>query len=64
MEEAPVGPVVDLYAERRQRSPGRDMGTLELAEGPNNLLFKIVGRNKESQGQGLDVTNIVCEKVD
>jgi hypothetical protein len=63
-DEAPVGPVVDLYAPQRQRAPGQDMGTLQLAEGPNHLLFKIVGRNKESQGQGLDVTNIICEKVD
>jgi hypothetical protein len=63
-DEASVGPVVDLYAEQRQRAPRQDMGTLELAEGPNNLLFKIVGRNKKSQGQALDVTNIICEKVD
>jgi hypothetical protein len=45
-------------------SPGQDLGTLELAEGPNNLLFKIVGKNERSQGQGLDLTNIVCEKVE
>ena len=63
-DEAPVGPVVDLYAPQRQRAPGQDMGMLDLAEGPNNLLFKIVGRNKEAQGQGLDVTNIICEKMD
>jgi hypothetical protein len=63
-DEAPVGPVVDLYAEQRQHALGQDMGTLELAEGPNHLLFKIVGRNEKAQGQGLDVTNIVCEKVD
>jgi hypothetical protein len=63
-DEAPVGPVVDLYAGQRQRAPGQEMGTLKLAEGPNNLLFKIVGHSKESQGQGLDVTNIICEKVD
>jgi hypothetical protein len=59
-----VGPAVDLYAEERQRTLGVDMGTLELAEGPNNLLFKIVGKNEMSQGQGLDLTNIVCEKVE
>ncbi len=63
-DEAPVGPAADLYAEERQRAPGQEMGTLKLAEGPNSLLFKIVGRNEKSQGQGLDVTNIICEKVD
>ncbi len=63
-DEAPVGPVVDLYAEKRERAPGQDMGTLALAEGPNHLLFKIIGHNEKSQGQGLDLTNIICERVD
>ncbi len=63
-DEAPIGPLVDLYAEQRTRAPGQDMGTLGLAEGPNNLLFKVVGRNEKSQGQSLDVTNIICEKGD
>ena len=64
MDEAPVGPAVDLYAEKRQRALGVDAGTLELSEGPNNLLFKIVGKNEQSEGQSLDLTNIICEKVD
>lgn len=62
-DEAPVGPAADLYAETRQRAASEDMGTLELAEGPNNLLFKIVGKNEKSQGQGLDLVNIICERV-
>jgi hypothetical protein len=64
MDETPVGPAADLYAGERQRALGVDMGTLDLAEGPNNLLFKVVGKNELSQGQGLDLTNIVCEKVE
>jgi len=64
MDEAPVGPAVDLYAEKRQRALGVDMGTLELVEGPNHLLFKVVGKNEMSEGQALDLTNIICEKVD
>jgi hypothetical protein len=64
MDEAPVGPVVDLYAQKRQRALGEDVGALELVEGPNNLLFKIVGKNEMSQGQGLDLTNIICERVE
>jgi hypothetical protein len=42
----------------------KEKDRLVLAEGPNNLLFKIVGRNPKSQGQGLDVTNIICDKVE
>ena len=40
------------------------MGTLELVEGTNNLMFKIVGKNEKSQGQAFDVINVICEKVD
>ena len=64
MDEAPVGPMADLYAESRQRVAGVEMGTLPLVEGPNTLLFKIVGKNGEARGQALDVVNIVCEKMD
>jgi hypothetical protein len=62
-DEAPVGSAADLYAESRQRAASEDMGTIELAEGPNNLLFKIVGKNEKSQGQGLDLINIICERA-
>jgi len=64
MDEAPVGPVVDLYAEKRAPALGEDVGTLELVEGPNNLLFKVVGKNEKSQGQGFDVTNVICERIE
>ena len=64
MDEAPVGPEVDLYAAQRQSAPDQYIGTLNLAEGPNKLLFKLIGKNAESQGLGLDLTNIVCERVD
>lgn len=64
MDEAPVGPVADLYSETREPALGENMGTLELAEGPNNLLFKVVGKNEKSQGQGFDVTNVICERIE
>ncbi len=64
MDEAPVGPEVDLYAAKRECALGEYAGTIELAAGPNNLLLKIVGKHAESQGLGLDLTNIICERVD
>ncbi|MHC4085155.1 MAG: glycoside hydrolase family 172 protein [Planctomycetota bacterium] len=64
MDEASVGPVVDLYSDKRQRGLGEYVGTLDLEEGRNNLLFKLVGKNEKSQGLGLDVTNIICERID
>jgi hypothetical protein len=62
MDEAPDGPVADFYAEKRQPALRADLGTLELDEGPNSLMFKVVGKNEESQGQTFDVMNVICKK--
>ncbi len=64
VDEAPVGPEVDLYAAKKERALGEYAGTVELAEGPNNLLFKLVGKHPDSQALGLDLTNIICERLD
>jgi hypothetical protein len=64
LDEAPVGPEVDLYAAEKEFALDQYVGTLDLAEGPNKLLFKLVGKNEESQGLGLNLTNIICERVD
>lgn len=64
LDEAPVGPLVDFYAEKRERALGVEMGTLELSEGQNNLLFKVMGKNEKSQGQAFDVINVICEKAE
>ena len=63
MDEAPAGPVVDMFADKRKRAQDAYVGTLDLNEGQNNLLFKIVGKNKKSKGLGLDLTNIICERM-
>jgi len=64
MDEAPVGPEVDLYAAERECALDEYVGTVNLAEGPNRLLFKLIGKHALSQGLGLDLTNIICERVD
>ena len=64
MDEAPVGPVVDMYAEKRGHAPNEYIATLDLNEGRNNLLFKMVGKNEKSEGLGLDLTGIICERAD
>ena len=64
MDEAPVGLEVDLYAAERECALNEYVGTLNLAEGPNRLLFKLVGKHAESHGLGLDLINIICERVD
>jgi hypothetical protein len=62
--ENPAGEKVDLYAGQQSRSGRVLLGRLELAEGPNNLMFKLVGRNEKSAGLGLDLVNVVLVKED
>ncbi len=64
VDEAPIGPEVDFYAPERQTALDEYICTLDLAEGPNNLLIKLVGKHAESKGLGLDLTNIICERMD
>jgi hypothetical protein len=58
--ENPAGEKVDLYSETPVRSAREFLGKLPLAEGPNNLMFKLVGKNGKSSGLGLDLIQIVC----
>ena len=64
VDEAPVGDEVDFYAPKRQPVRSQYICTLDLNEGPNNLLFKLVGSSAESQGLALDLRNIICERID
>lgn len=62
LDEAPVGPELDLFSEERHPAKDQYIGTLDLEQGPNNLMFKITGKNEKSQGLGFDLTNIICER--
>jgi len=64
VDEAPVGDEVDFYSPARQYAQSQYICTLDLNEGPNNLLFKLVGGHAESQGLALDLRNIICERID
>ena len=63
VDEAPAGPEVDLFSEEIKRSEGEYIATLELEQGPNNVMFKLVGKNEKSQGLGFDLRSIICERV-
>jgi hypothetical protein len=58
--ENPVAAPVDLYAEKPAKSGRLLLGRLELAEGKNNLMFKLVGKNERSSGLGLDLIQVIC----
>ena len=62
--EAPVGEAVDFYAASRSKSELIALGTLAFEEGPANLMFKLVGRNEQSSGLGLDLVSIQLDRVE
>ena len=39
-------------------------GTLTCDEGPLHLMLKLVGRNPQSRGLGLDLISIQAERID
>ncbi|MBN1806796.1 MAG: DUF2961 domain-containing protein [Sedimentisphaerales bacterium] len=64
VDEAPAGPVLDLYATERKIAPDKYIGTLKLTEGQNYLMFKLIGKHEQSQGLNFDIRNIICERTD
>ena len=64
MDEAPIGPELDFYSDEIQTALGEYAGLLKLDQGPNNLMFKLIGKNEKSEGLGFKLTNIICEKVE
>lgn len=61
--EVGVGERVDLFAAGRKRSGVISMGIVEMHEGANQLMFKLVGKSNQSTGLGFDIFRIICEKV-
>ncbi|HNQ90607.1 MAG TPA: DUF2961 domain-containing protein [Verrucomicrobiota bacterium] len=61
-DENPVGDAVDLYAVAREASGRVLLGRLDLAEGANNLMIKLVGKHKQASGLGLDLISVVCSR--
>jgi len=58
--ENPSGDPVDLYAEQPAKSGRLSLGKLELAEGKNPVMLKLVGKNDKSSGLGLDLIQVIC----
>ncbi len=61
-DDNPVGEPVDLYAPTATKSGRVFLGKLDLSEGKNNLMFKLVGKNEKSAGLGLDLVNVICTR--
>ena len=63
-DEAAVGNEMDLYSKSGAVAKGIPMGKLHFNEGPNQVMFKIVGKNEKSGGLGFDVTNIIFDFIE
>jgi hypothetical protein len=62
--EAAVGGIADLYAPERRRSDAIAMGVLDLDQGPNPVMFKIVGKHEQASGLGFDIHRVILERVE
>lgn len=62
--EVAVAPAADFYRETRALSGRVKIGALDLEEGNNNLMLKLVGKHEKSTGLALDLVQIVCVKQD
>ncbi len=63
-DESPAGEPVDLYSPDLVKTEPLRMGAIAAGEGPNHLMFKIVGKHEASKGFGFDLVEIVCTKAE
>lgn len=61
--EVGLGQAADLYSAERHKSAEIPMGELDLLAGDNRVMFKVVGKNRNSTGLGFDLYRIIFEKV-
>jgi hypothetical protein len=61
--EVPVNDPVDLYAPNLKKGGRLKLGTLDLEEGDNPVMLKLVRKNEQSTATGLDLINLVLTKV-
>jgi hypothetical protein len=62
-DEVGLGVPADLYAVDRVKSGVIPLAELEMKEGDNRVMFKLVGKNDQSAGLGFDLYRIIFEKV-
>jgi len=62
--DLPAGEPVNLYAEARSVSELLPMGTFDLEAGENLLFLTLVGRDPRTRGLGMDLVEIVLDRLD
>jgi hypothetical protein len=61
--EAAVGEAVDFFGPARTVSARRTLGTLDLEEGPNRVMLKIIGKAEASSGLNLDLYRLIFTRA-
>lgn len=61
--EVGLGQSADLYSKERRKSAELALGELDLNEGPNRVMLKIIGRNDQSGGLDLDIYRLIFKKI-
>ena len=61
--DLPIGDSVNLYAEKPNLSSVLPLGRLDFRAGNNLVFFHLVGKDERSKGLGLDLVEIVFERV-
>jgi hypothetical protein len=54
---------MDLYAAAKKKSDLLPLGELDLLAGENEIVIRLVGKNTKSAGLGLDLAEIVLERI-
>lgn len=60
--EVPAGKPIDLYSETKSRTGKLKLGLLDLEEGDNPVMLKLVQKNAQARAKGLDLISIICTR--
>ena len=61
--EQPAGPPINLYAAQRKSSAPLPAGTIQALQGNNTMFVRLVGKDSNSGGLGLDLIRITLERA-
>jgi hypothetical protein len=61
--DRPVGAPVNLYSKDRRAGAPLSLGVLDLKKGDNAVFIVLVGKDERSGGLGLDVAELIFERI-
>ncbi len=61
--DRPAGEPLDLFAAERKKSDLMPLGEMDLLAGENEIVMRLVGKNPKSSGLGLELAEIILERI-